>query len=127
MVFVEVSLVGGLPVIVVVGEVAQRGEGEDVVRTAISAQIAQRPPAVVIDLRQATFMGSAGLRMLVRSHADAEQAGTRLAIVADQCAALCPLAVTRVDGVLHVHRNVFEAIAAAQLGSRPMAWPEDDA
>ncbi|WP_285749052.1 STAS domain-containing protein [Lentzea sp. NBRC 105346] len=91
--------------------------GENLVLSTITAQIAQRPQALVVDLRQITFFGSAGIRVLGQAHADAQREGTRLAIVANQRLLLRTLAITQVDKVLDVYRNAFEALADIALNS----------
>jgi anti-anti-sigma factor len=63
---VRVDDVGGEPAVVVEGEIDLRAAGPfwDVV----SAALATRPPRLVIDLADTTFMDSSGLEVLLRAH-----------------------------------------------------------
>jgi anti-sigma B factor antagonist len=97
---VEIRAENDIPIVAVTGEIDLTNE--DVIQAEISDQLARRPPLLVIDLRKVTFMGSAGIRLLVGNHMTAASSGIRLPIVATHHAVLRPLKVTEVDQLLEL-------------------------
>jgi anti-sigma B factor antagonist len=75
---------------------------------------ATRPPTpVVLDLRSVTFLGSAGLSVLMRSQSWCAEQGTPLRIVADRREVLRPFQITGLTDVLAVYPNVDQALCTA--------------
>ena len=66
-------------------------------------------PKLILDLSALAFMDSAGLRLIVRTHARAEQSGRRLVLVKGPDTVARVLAVTELDQRL----NVVDDTAAA--------------
>ncbi|RJQ70164.1 anti-sigma factor antagonist [Pseudonocardiaceae bacterium YIM PH 21723] len=67
---------------------------------------------VILDLRGVTFLGSAGLAVLVQHHRRCADAGRQLRIVADQHVVRRPLAVTDLDRLLFLTSNLDDAMPA---------------
>ncbi|WP_199440901.1 STAS domain-containing protein [Umezawaea beigongshangensis] len=67
---------------------------------------------VVADLGAVTFLGSAGLAVLVKVHNEARARGGALRVVATTPAVLVVLSATLLHNVLSVHGSVPEALEA---------------
>lgn len=84
------------------------GELDMLTAPRLSAQLDQAeaivvPPApVVLDLSGLTFIGSAGLAMLLEHHERCEALGSTLQIRANNTVVTRPLAMTALDRVLNV-------------------------
>ncbi|KOV83295.1 STAS domain-containing protein [Nocardia sp. NRRL S-836] len=111
---VEVRAEDDIPVVAVTGEIDL--SNEDVTQAEISGQLDRRPPLLVIDLRKVTFLGSAGVRLLLDNHMTATGSGIRLPIVANQRAVLRTLAVTEIDRVLELITDPTEPFAQLVRG-----------
>ncbi|TMR98950.1 STAS domain-containing protein [Nonomuraea basaltis] len=75
---------------------------------------------MVIDLSEAGFLGSAGLRVLLNTHAFARQHGGALHLAAPHPTLARIMEITQAHTVLHVHATVEQAvIAALQQSSAP--------
>jgi anti-sigma B factor antagonist len=59
-------------------------------------------PLLVIDLTELEFMDSSGLRLVVRSHARAEQSGRRLVVVNGPDTVARVFSATDLDSKLHI-------------------------
>jgi len=81
-------------------------------RSAIGSLIASRPPALVIDLVDVDFFGSAGISALIAAQEQADRVGVPLAVAASSRPVLRPLEVTTVDLLLALHPSVDEAVTA---------------
>ena len=81
-------------------------------RSAIGSLIASRPPALVIDLVDVDFFGSAGISALIAAQEQADRVGVPLAVAASGRPVLRPLEVTTVDLLLALHPSVDEAVTA---------------
>ncbi|MFF0324765.1 STAS domain-containing protein [Nonomuraea angiospora] len=105
----------GVSVISVAGEidVATAGQLDRHVRGS------RRQPGehVVIDLSEAQFLGSAGLRVLLNTHAFARQHGGSLHLAAPDPKLARIMELTWAHTVLHVHATVEEAVLAALSGT----------
>lgn len=84
--------------------VTVRGDVDMVTAPKVDAEIARalRVHPTLADLSGVTFLGSAGLSILMRSQRAASEAGTRFAIVADNHAVLRAIEVTGLDEILHL-------------------------
>lgn len=83
---------------------------EQVVQDEVTAQLAARPPRLVLDLTQVAFMGSAGIHLMLRNHDRANAQGSALAVVADDGYARHVLVLAGIDGVLDLYRDVPSAL-----------------
>ncbi|KOV84563.1 hypothetical protein ADL03_16735 [Nocardia sp. NRRL S-836] len=101
----------GVAVTVIGGDV---DEDADLLVDEVHAQLTAHLAALVLDLREVTFLGSSGLSALVDSHRQAVAAGTKLLLVADQRTVLRALAVTDLDQVFELHPDLDSALAAAR-------------
>jgi anti-anti-sigma factor len=106
------TVVGGVRVVRVVGELppSQRQTMDE-----LGGLLDGGSTAVLLDLRQVTFMGSAGIALLVNAHHSATRRGVAFAIVADNRTVLRPLKTSQVDSVLPLHTTVDAAAAAIRL------------
>ncbi|MFI7703108.1 STAS domain-containing protein [Nonomuraea sp. NPDC049480] len=101
----------GVSVISVAGEIDTAGAG----RLDRHIQQSRRTPGehLVIDLSEAGFLGSAGLRVLLNTHAFARQYGGALHLAAPHPKIARFMEITHANTVLHVHDTVEEAVIAA--------------
>jgi anti-anti-sigma factor len=103
-----------------VSVVRLRGELDDDSDATMAEQVAQaladRPNAVVLDLTEVDFIGSAALSALVGARQRADEAGVTMGLVATRRVALLPLELTGLDRVFPVFPTVREAIA--ELGGQ---------
>ena len=72
----------------------------DALRQAIALASADRP--LTVDLRDVTFLGAAGLRVLVTAQAACAAEDIRMLVVADHAAVLRPITVSGVAELLTV-------------------------
>ncbi|MFC4118881.1 STAS domain-containing protein [Nonomuraea zeae] len=115
----------GVTVISVAGEVDETNAGQ---LDGYLRQCRQLPGEhMVIDLSEVRFLGSAGLRVLLNTHAFARQHGGSLQLGAPHPVLARFLETTQAQSVLRVHATVEQAVVAAlreaQI-SRPSA-PEE--
>jgi anti-sigma B factor antagonist len=75
--------------------------------------VAEAPSPLVIDLSAVTFIGSAGLALLVELHDKCDVRGTSMAIVVAGNVVPRAIQVTALDQVFSVHKTVDDAIAGA--------------
>ncbi|MEU6727135.1 STAS domain-containing protein [Nonomuraea wenchangensis] len=68
---------------------------------------------VVVDLSEVTFLASAGLRVLLNTHAFARQHGGVLHLAAPHPKIAGLMELTQANTVLHVHATVEQAVIAA--------------
>ncbi|MEV4292170.1 STAS domain-containing protein [Nonomuraea bangladeshensis] len=68
---------------------------------------------VVVDLSEVTFLASAGLRVLLNTHAFARQHGGVLHLAAPHPKIAGFMELTQANTVLHVHETVEQAVIAA--------------
>lgn len=99
-----------VPIVAVRGEIDETND--DLISGEISNQLARCAPVVVVDLREVTFIGSAGLRLLLDRHFAAEEAGIKLAVVANRRVVLRLLEVTELDQILNVHDDIPAALGS---------------
>jgi anti-sigma B factor antagonist len=105
---VTVDRFGDMVVLAVSGEVDMLTAPQ--VKAAVVSVLAGSPPVMVIDLLAVSFLGSAGLAVLVEA---AQTAGerTRLRVVAAGSATLRPLQATGLDQSLTVYSTRDDALA----------------
>ncbi|MQY17311.1 STAS domain-containing protein [Nocardia macrotermitis] len=78
---------------------------------AIEATLGSKPPVVIIDLTQVSFLASAGMAALVGAHKRAGET-TRIMVVADGPATGRQLKVTGLDKVFAMHTTLDGALTA---------------
>lgn len=78
---------------------------------AVTRAARLRPPTLVIDLTDATFLASVGMAELVRAHRTVG-GGTAVRIVATGRLLLRPLELTRLTDELDIHATLDDALAA---------------
>jgi anti-anti-sigma factor len=83
----------------------------------LGALVESRPPALVLDLRGVTFLGSIGIAVLVNAQHATRRLGVAFAVVADNRSVLRPLLAARVDHVLPVHPTLDDALSAVRLAT----------
>ncbi|WP_198320542.1 STAS domain-containing protein [Actinosynnema pretiosum] len=82
-------------------------------------------PDLVVDLDGVRLLAAAGLGVLAEAAALAAAAGVRMPVVASTRQVLLPLALTELDLVLDVHRNVTDVrLRSSQHGPRRRAPSE---
>ncbi|MET8763136.1 STAS domain-containing protein [Lentzea sp. NPDC004782] len=100
-----------VPVTAVAGELDMATD--DVVWDEVRAQLETRPGVLVLDLSEVQFMGSAGINVLLQSHMEATQHGTRLVVVAPQESFVNRvLTIVGIEQVLDLHTDVRSAVTA---------------
>ncbi|HEY4453582.1 MAG TPA: STAS domain-containing protein [Pseudonocardiaceae bacterium] len=77
----------------------------------VAQALAERPRAMVLDLTEVDFIGSAALSALVVARRGADEAGIAMALVATRRVTLLPLELTGLARVFSVFPTVREAIA----------------
>lgn len=75
-------------------------------------EVSSAPSSLVVDLSAVTFIGSAGLALLVELHNQCTERGTPLAVVATGSVVPRAIQVTALDQVFAVHATVEEALNA---------------
>ncbi|MEB3369258.1 STAS domain-containing protein [Saccharopolyspora mangrovi] len=73
-----------------------------------------RPNVLVLDITAVTFLSSAGLAVLVRTHRNAEAAGIRFGVVADNPATRRPIQLMGLDQEFEVFADREGALAGAK-------------
>lgn len=99
----------GVSVVRLLGEFDEEGCANMAERVAQA--LATRPLAVVLDLTEVDFIGSAALSALVDARRGADEAGITMALVATRRVTLLPLELTGLARVFPVFRTVRESIA----------------
>ena len=97
-----------VPVTYVRGEIDMTTD--QFVQDEVSAQLATRPRLLVLDLCQVEFMGSAGIRLVLRNHDDAHAQGSALAVVANGGYARRVLTLCGLHGILPLYWDVPTAL-----------------
>lgn len=78
--------------------------------TPITTHVIAGNRAVVVDLSEVRFLGSAGLEALVVGQQRAASAGVEFVLVADSRAALRPIEATGLDSVFTILPSVEQAV-----------------
>ena len=108
---VHVEHAGGLPVLVVSGEIDVYTS--PTLREHLVEAVGEEHPTVVLDLRAVTFLDSTGLGVLITGLKRCRSAGGELHIVTTQPNVLKVLEITGLDEVFRIHQTVEEATAAS--------------
>lgn len=87
------------------------------VAAELTAVLDGHPVAVVVDLREVDFLGSAGIAVLLNARHQAGRVGAPFAVVVDDRGVLRPLRLSQVHALLAVHPTVDGAVAAVRLRS----------
>ncbi|WP_329791205.1 STAS domain-containing protein [Lentzea sp. DG1S-22] len=99
-----------VPVTAVAGEIDM--STADLVRDEVHARLAAKPDVLVLDLSAVEFIGSAGVHLLVHSQMEAEDHGTRLAVVVpEQSFASRVLRTAGVHQMLDLHTDLPSAMS----------------
>lgn len=99
----------GTPVIAVTGDVDMATD--QAISAEIGNQFALRPRALIIDLTGVTFLGLAGVTLLVAAATMAQRCGVRLAVVTNRRAVLRVLELTDVNQLLDLRPSLPDALA----------------
>jgi anti-sigma B factor antagonist len=102
----------GTAVVAVTGEIDMTNRGP--VLAVLTAQLDERPEALVVDLTETAFFGTTGIRVLLETARHASDLGVEMAVATEQRAVLRPLQITDVDECLNIHPTVKLALAAVQ-------------
>jgi anti-sigma B factor antagonist len=106
--------VDSVSVVRVLGELDEENDANLAERVAQA--LAERPRALVLDLTEVDFIGSAALSALVEARREADEAGIAMALVATRRVTLLPLELTGLARVFSVFPTVREAVA--ELGGQ---------
>ena len=99
-----------VPVTAVAGEIDM--STADLVRSEVHARLAMKPDVLVLDLSGVEFIGSAGIHVLVHSQLEAEDGGTKLAVVVpEQSFASRVLRTAGVNEMLDLHADLPSAMS----------------
>ncbi|MFJ8961495.1 STAS domain-containing protein [Lentzea sp. NPDC102401] len=108
-----------IPILVISGEIDS--QTVDIVFDEVDKCLVTRPQAMVLELDAVTFLGSAGLRLLLHAHLGMEKVDARLAVVAAHSTVLKPLRITDLDQTLVLYpsrSDALVAVGASPTGSR---------
>jgi anti-anti-sigma factor len=96
-------------VVHVAGEIdlATRDDFADEVMGALGGS----PPLLVLDMHEVTFMGSAGLSVLIQAHEEAQRARCGLRVVVGTGAVSRAIEISGLEQLLAVHKTVDDALA----------------
>ena len=108
---VDVSSTGYGAIVTIAGELDLATAPR--VRAALESELLERAEAVVVDLKEVTFMDSSGLAALLNFERDMGMRSRRLAIACPEGAARLLLDVTGVAERLDLHPSRADAEAAA--------------
>ncbi len=111
----RIDVDGGIPLVRVSGSLDAAAQRP--VAAELAAVFDTRPDAIVLDLRDVEFLGSAGIALLINARHRAARSGIPFAVVADDHRVLRPLRVSQVDTALPLHPTVPAAVAAVRLAS----------
>lgn len=85
----------------------------DALAAALDEGVSAAPAtALIIDLTQVTYFGSAGLNAVLSCYERGRDRGVAVRVVADNPEVIRPIEVTKLDDVLRPHPSVEAALAA---------------
>ncbi|CAM3355103.1 STAS domain-containing protein [Kibdelosporangium persicum] len=102
---------GDATVVRVAGEIDRWTE--DDFAQAVDESMRGRPTRLTVDLRDVTFMGTSGLRVLVEAQHETQRMRIVLGVVPGRGVARRSLEITGLDQMLRVFPTVAEALARA--------------
>ncbi|MEW2164922.1 STAS domain-containing protein [Streptomyces sp. NPDC007084] len=105
---VEFSMVDGVRIVALRGEIDHNGRG--LLGEALLPSADATNPRTVADLGEVTFMDSSGINILIVAHRAAEDAGGWLRLAAPQQAVLRVLQLVGVDTVISCHPTLQQAL-----------------
>ncbi|MEV7099732.1 STAS domain-containing protein [Amycolatopsis sp. NPDC051045] len=108
MLAITVKTIRDIGVVVVEGD-ADHGVRKTL-RETVAAALARGPRALVVDLTEVRFFGSAGLSVLAWLHQAAGAAGIEVTLVATRRSVLRPMSVTRIDDLFGIHSTLAQAV-----------------
>lgn len=111
---IAVSERGGVLVVSVSGELDLFAAPE--LRSRMLDEVRDGRQEVVLDLRETTFMDSTALGVIIAALKALQERRGRLVLVNERASIDKTLAITGLDRVLQVERDLDEAVAAAQSG-----------
>ncbi|MBI2688088.1 MAG: STAS domain-containing protein [Acidobacteria bacterium] len=106
---VRSSLESGIEIFTLAGSITLGRESQSF-ESAVEELIKNRQNRIVLDLKEVSFVDSAGIGILVGCHGKANNSGgeLRLAGVGDRV--LHVLKITRVDGMMHMDATLDDSI-----------------
>ncbi|WP_175548226.1 STAS domain-containing protein [Saccharopolyspora flava] len=81
--------------------------------SVLNQAVEDRPDVLVLDITAVSFLSSAGLAVLVRTHRDAGARGTRFRVVANNPATLRPIQLMGLDQEFEVYSDREGALQGA--------------
>jgi anti-anti-sigma factor len=78
---------------------------------AISAALAKGPVALVVDMTDVEFLGSAGMSVLVEAQDQATTASALFGVVADGAATSRPIKLLGIDAILALYPTLGDALS----------------
>lgn len=78
---------------------------------AIQVATREEPVALIVDLSRVTFLGVAGMNLLITAHRNAAPS-TRFGVVADGPITYRPLKLLGIDAILALYRTLVDALDA---------------
>ncbi|MGR6968251.1 STAS domain-containing protein [Streptomyces cynarae] len=98
----------GIHVLTVAGEIDH--DTAPPLQQALDLSRLGSPPRVVLDMRQVTFMDSAGINLLVAAHHATTQAGGWLRLASAQDAVMRTLRIVELDTVINCYPTLRDAL-----------------
>ncbi|SER76612.1 anti-anti-sigma factor [Lentzea xinjiangensis] len=108
---VETGRSDGVGVVRVGGEIDTSTTGD--LWVVVEAETGRAARAVVVELSEVTFFGSAGISLLIQARQAARDHGIGFAVAAEQTTVLKPLRIAQIDELLPVRADLAGAVAAA--------------
>ncbi len=105
---VKTDHTGLVPITSIVGEIDIATD--QLIRDEIHAQLAKKPDVLVLDLSSVTFMGSAGINLLVQSEHEATRIGARRAVIACEGRVRQVLEISGIDYLIDLHSDIPSAL-----------------
>ncbi|MGV0795175.1 STAS domain-containing protein [Mycolicibacterium sp. XJ1819] len=79
-------------------------------RDAVQSALGKEPSALIVDLTQVNFLGSAGMQILMEAHNQTDGSQTRFAVVADGAATSRPLKITGITDLIDLYATLDVAL-----------------
>jgi anti-sigma B factor antagonist len=98
---------GAIAVVPIHGEVDLNTSAD--IAQAIQQAVSPRPPVLVLDMTEVSFMSSTGLAVLIATEHQTREAGVELRLAASQRAVLRPIQITGLTAVFDIYPTVADA------------------